>query len=226
MNVLQLQSGVDARLARRTPNGNAIDDLAPRASDDVSHAPRSTVARDATDQTTPARDATDATAQFVELYRRDHGAVLRFVERRIGRATSGNSQVEDVVHNAFLTAWRNFDKVPTEPGAARAWLYVVARNALLNAQRSEARRGALGVKIATETPSYLTGPENDVTARVDLAVAWSTLTPGQQEVISLAVWDELSSAEAARVLGISATAYRVRLLRARTALRKALEPPA
>ncbi len=56
-----------------------------------------------------------------------------------------------------------------------------------------------------------------------LAAAWSRLADAEQEVLALELWDDLTSPEAGRVLGISAAAYRHRLVRARAALRRHLD---
>ncbi|XVX20441.1 sigma factor-like helix-turn-helix DNA-binding protein [Actinomycetota bacterium] len=58
---------------------------------------------------------------------------------------------------------------------------------------------------------------------MDLAHAWRRLSPVDQEALALAVYEDLTSPQAARVLGISAAAYRLRLMRARRALRRELE---
>lgn len=66
--------------------------------------------------------------------------------------------------------------------------------------------------------------DQDVTARrLDLATVWPTLSATDQEAISLAVWDGLSAPEAATVLGITATAFRLRISRARRSLRRHLD---
>ena len=59
--------------------------------------------------------------------------------------------------------------------------------------------------------------------RLDLGSAWARLSAAEQEVISLAVWEGLGSAQAGAVVGCSATAYRLRLSRARRALRRHLD---
>ena len=56
-----------------------------------------------------------------------------------------------------------------------------------------------------------------VAQRLDLAGAWLRLSETDQEVMSLTVFDDLSSLQAGGVLGISAASYRLRLLRARCA---------
>jgi RNA polymerase sigma-70 factor (ECF subfamily) len=55
-----------------------------------------------------------------------------------------------------------------------------------------------------------------------LLEALAGLSEREREVLMLTAWEELSSNEAARVLGCSATAYRIRLHRARNRLRERL----
>lgn len=157
---------------------------------------------------------------FDALYRRHHPAVLLFLARRTTMETA-----EDVAHEAFLTAWRKLSAVPSEPNEARVWLCVVARNVLLNQTRGENRHQALAMRIAENAATHVDGPENSVMAAVDFAAGWNSLRAEEQEVIALTAWDEFTSTQAARILGISAVAYRTRLKRARKALRTALESP-
>lgn len=161
--------------------------------------------------------------RFRELFTAHHDAVLRFALRRTSPAPA-----EDIAAETFLVAWRRLDDVPTRPGEALPWLYAVARHCLLNAQRSDRRQEAVAVRIgegqdiAAEGTTHL---DVDLIARqADLAAAWRRLSPTDQEVLALALWEDLPSPQAARVLGISPTAYRLRLSRARRALRRLLEP--
>jgi RNA polymerase sigma-70 factor (ECF subfamily) len=161
------------------------------------------------------RPSGDAEARFRELYETTYDDLMRFVQRRVDR-----SHVEDLVAETMLVAWRRFDQLPAERGDARAWLFGIARNLLLNAHRGERRRGALEVRIAETALTRAPTDDAEVVAHlVDLSRAWRRLTPQHQEALALAVWDNLTSAEAALVLGISPVAYRLRLSRARRALR-------
>jgi len=68
------------------------------------------------------------------------------------------------------------------------------------------------------------GLEPDLAAQwLDLVAAWRALSAGEQEVLALAVFDDLSSPQAARVIGVTPAAYRLRLMRARRALRRHLD---
>ncbi len=157
--------------------------------------------------------------RFAAIYHREHAGVLRFLARR-----TTPTHAEDVAHDTFLVAWRRLDDVPVEPADARAWLFGVARHCLLNAQRSTSRRTALEVRIAAEASGVVPGHDDAAAARVDLATAWDALPAAHQEALALATWEDLTSAQAAQVLGISSAAYRIRLHRARAALRAALTP--
>jgi len=166
----------------------------------------------------PPRTDPSRQQRFAELYDSAHADVLRFIRRR-----ADFTAAEDLAHETFLVAWRRFDDVPTAVDDARAWLFGVARNCLLNDHRARERYAQLGVRIATAMESRSESTPDDVAVQIDLIAAWQALSHGQQEVLSLALWEELPAASAGKALGISAAAYRIRLHRARTALRRTLE---
>jgi RNA polymerase sigma-70 factor (ECF subfamily) len=161
--------------------------------------------------------------RFRALYGATYPDLLRFVSRRVHP-----SLAEDVVADTYLVAWRRLDDVPVDPGRARAWLFATARHRLLNERRGAQRRELLTIRIS-EFPQNTRDPTPDAEqlARwVDLVAAWRRLTPADQEVLALTLWDGLSGPEAAAVLGISPVAYRLRLSRSRRALRRLLGPDA
>lgn len=103
----------------------------------------------------------------------------------------------------------------------------IARHCLLNTRRGEGRRDALAVRVAETVPAAgrANGLDADLVAqRIDLAAAWRRLSETDQEALSLAVFEDLAPPQAAQVLGITPASYRLRLLRARRALRRRLNP--
>lgn len=158
--------------------------------------------------------------RFRALFTTAYADVLRFAQRRAHPA-----QAEDVVAEAFLVAWRRLEDAPTTPGDLKAWLFGITRNCLLNTRRGQERQQALAVRLAqahaVEAPPGQT--DETIAHRVDLATAWRQLTPAEQEVLTLTIFEELTSAQAARVIGISPAAYRLRLMRARRRLRHHLD---
>lgn len=162
--------------------------------------------------------------RFETIYDASYAGVLRFVQRRV-HAT----HAEDVVADVFTVAWRRIDDMPAGAEEARAWLFGVARRILMATQRAEGRRQALTVRVADDQVTGALGSSLDhdlVLHHVDLARAWRRLSPVHQESLALVIWDDLTSTQAADVLGISAVAFRLRLSRARRALRHHLTPGA
>ena len=66
------------------------------------------------------------------------------------------------------------------------------------------------------------GAGRDGTVRDRLAAAIARLRPAEREALTLVLWDELSHAEAAEVLGCSVNAVAIRVHRAKARLRDAL----
>lgn len=139
-------------------------------------------------------------------------AVLAYALRR----TSGEDAA-DVVAETFLVAWRRLDDV--DERSALPWLYAVARRVLLSQQRATRRQQAIAQRVAAGLPE---APETPLGAPRVLETL-ASLSEAEREVLILSAWEELSSSEAARVLGCSATAYRIRLHRARKRLRERLD---
>jgi RNA polymerase sigma-70 factor (ECF subfamily) len=155
--------------------------------------------------------------RFREIYDAAYVDLLRFVRRRVHP-----THAEDVVGEVMLVAWRRLDDVPADLSLARAWLFGVARKTLQNTRRRDARHDAVAVRLAeVRHGSADAGQHPDLVAhRIDIAAAWPLLSAVHQEAIALSVLDGLTAPEAAAVLGISPTAFRLRLSRARRALRR------
>lgn len=155
--------------------------------------------------------------RFREIYESVYVDLLRFVRRRVHP-----THAEDVVGEVMLVAWRRLDDVPHDLSPARAWLFGVARKTLQNNRRRDARHDAVAVRLAEVRHGPAdAGQHPDLVAhRVDIAAAWPLLSAVHQEAIALSVLDGLTAPEAAVVLGISPTAFRLRLSRARRTLRR------
>ena len=171
------------------------------------------------DMSSAASDAVRE-VRFRSVYDSTYADLLRFVRRRVHP-----SHAEDVVAEVYLVAWRRFEALPAADDQARAWLFGVARGLLLNASRGQDRHQALTVRIAElGVPTVgAAGDHSDlVSLRLDVAAAWPQLSPTEQEALALVFWDGLTAPEAAGILQITAVAFRLRLSRARRALRRHL----
>jgi RNA polymerase sigma-70 factor, ECF subfamily len=163
-------------------------------------------------------DAADREARFRRLCEAHTAAVLAYALRRTSR-----DDAPDVVAETFLVAWRRLDDVDEQ--SALPWLYAVARRVLLSQRRATRRRQAITERVAATERSTWLGASAESSESRRLLDALAGLSEKEREVLMLAAWEELSSSEAGRVLGCSATAYRIRLHRARGRLRERLVQP-
>jgi len=172
---------------------------------------------------------TQARDRYAALYRDTHADVLRFVLRR---SSGGLAQAEDVTAEVFLVAWRRLADVPTDPIAARAYLYAIARNCLLTEQRSASRRESLQVRLRNDVAPDIgmsaqeistPGHADAIVSSAVIRKAWDELSAKDQEVLALATWESPTSAHAGQALGITAATYRMRLKRARAKFGRALQ---
>jgi RNA polymerase sigma-70 factor, ECF subfamily len=147
------------------------------------------------------------------LFAAHHDAVWRYAVRRVGDAGA-----EDVVAETFLVAWRRLDAIPEHE---LAWLLGVARKVIANQRRGQRRHASLAERLAREPVVPPESSEADVPAHAVLA-ALATLSERDQEVLRLVYWDGLDPSDAARALGCTAVALRVRLHRARNRMARAL----
>src|SRR4029077_7477557 len=160
-----------------------------------------------------------AEARFARLYAEHGRDVLAYALPR----TSGADDAAEVVAETFLVAWRRGGDVP-HGSEARLWLLGVARRVVANQRRGEGRRTRLAEVLQAElaaASSAQPGPDSESQAVLG---ALARLSRDDRELLLLAGWEELSSIQIARVLGISTPAARTRLHRARRRLRRELPP--
>ena len=148
---------------------------------------------------------------FERMFAATYGEVRGYLARRAPRA-----EVEDVLSEVYLVAWRRFDAVAGDP---LPWLYGIARRVLANQLRSEQRRGAVLDRLRYVGRSEDTGWVAPDGLRSDLGVAIAALSPSEREALLLTAWEGLNTERGARAAGCSSAAFRVRLHRARRHLR-------
>ncbi len=157
--------------------------------------------------------------RFRSIYETYERQVLAYFLRRTDAATARDGAAE-----TFLVAWRRLDRVPGND-ATLPWLYGVARKVLANQRRGRDRHAALSRKLSrAETPDP-PSPEALVVRRAEdqqLLAALARLRPVDQEIVRLAVWEELPHAQIAEVVGTSAHAITQRLHRINKTLAKRL----
>lgn len=156
--------------------------------------------------------------RFRRLYEGYHQEVLSYFLRRTDRDAA-----YDATEDVFVIAWRRLDSIP-EGGPELAWLYSVSKGVLANHRRKAMRFGRLLRRLSGQRPATSSGPELQVIESEDhraVVAALASLSEGDQEVLRLAVWEELPHADIGQILGCSRGAVDVRVHRATRRLVKA-----
>jgi len=160
----------------------------------------------------------DPERRFRALYCAHYPALLAYAIRRTGPS----DDAMDIVADVFTTAWRRLDQVPAAP-QDRLWLYGVAQRVVAGRRRSARRlrslTSRLRAEVAVTVPQQAGGRDP---AREQLIAALDQLSPTEREALQLVLWEQLSHAEAAQVLGCSANAVGIRVHRAKARLRDLL----
>jgi len=134
------------------------------------------------------------------------------------------SDVDDVVQQAFVKAFAGLDRFARQ-AAFGTWLTRIAVNeALMRARRSRQEQAVIALVPRAEEDHR--NPEQEAGTREVMArvrAVLPLLRARHREVLQLAVVHGLSSAEIANRLGVREGAAKVRLHRARQALRARLD---
>lgn len=134
---------------------------------------------------------------FTELYRRFARPVLAMALRQLG----DNGRAEEAAQETFAAVWRSARSYKADRGSASAWLYAVARHAIIDRAR---QRREPAVEVPEEAADEA-GPEE----RAEGAwLAWRVhaaleeLPERERAVLELAYWSGLSQTEIASYLDV------------------------
>ena len=87
------------------------------------------------------------TAMMCALYSEHAAALWRYAVR----LTGDRSRAEDVVQETLIRAWQHPEVTARDEGSARAWLYTVARNIIIDERRSARFRKEIGTPDPEQT---------------------------------------------------------------------------
>jgi RNA polymerase sigma-70 factor (ECF subfamily) len=185
---------------------------------------------DPSDETLVARAAGGDEAAFEDIVTRYQGRVYRLA----CRLTDGDADASDVLQETFLQVYRHLGSFRGESRFA-TWLYRIATNAALMSVRARARRPT--EPLDRYLPRFDAAGRHDgtpaelqVAARAEELLDRRLLVEKARDALArlpepyrlafvLRDLEEMSSAEAADVLGIEPAALRQRVHRARLMLR-------
>ena len=163
---------------------------------------------------------------FQQLVERHQHAVIGTVAKMLGNA----SESEDIAQQVFLRIWRNAKRY--RPDAKfTTYLYTITRNLVFNESRRKSRKKEVSSDEREENSHQLAAANPDrqpdaellqaeLQSAVDTAI--TALPEAQRMAVVLRRYEQLSYEEIAGVLGLSVSAVKSLLFRARTSLREAL----
>lgn len=151
----------------------------------------------------------------------EYGVVAFAVAYRI---VGNHATAEEVVQDAFLSAWRSAARYDPNRGSPRAWICTIVRNRAIDRLRSDAARpndcAAISVTAASETSVLDEVLRRDEERRIARAIA--ELPVHQRQVIELAYFGGYSQPQIATIMGAPLGTTKGRARAARRALTIAL----
>jgi RNA polymerase sigma-70 factor (ECF subfamily) len=160
----------------------------------------------------------DADAAIRELYschaKALHGYVEKFCPDR--------ASADDIVQETFIRAWRHLPRLSSDDRPIRPWLFRVARNLLIDADRAARSRPTAIQAQPTEEAGTDSGLDQ-VLDRQLVSAALEHLSPAHRTVLVETFYHGDSLATVAHQLGIPHGTARSRLHYALHALRQQLQ---
>jgi RNA polymerase sigma-70 factor (ECF subfamily) len=160
-----------------------------------------------------------------EAFGRLYDIFSRRIYSYIYYRTLRKETAEDLTGAVFLKALEGLGGYRPGPGGFAAWIFGIARNAVSDHYRRESRcvsldgSGAGLWDLADEADLALDAEMRDLWERV--APLLAGIPAEQREILVMRIWDGLSHAEIARVLGKSEGACKMAYSRAMASLRAA-----
>jgi RNA polymerase sigma-70 factor, ECF subfamily len=153
---------------------------------------------------------------FDALFRAHYAEIVRYLAVRLG----SRDDAADVAAEVFVAAWRGVPRLRYRGRPVLAWLYRVAANMASDRLR-ERMREPLPTEVVTGPP--VADASERVADRDLLGRALRQLPADQQLAVHLRLVEGYSFAEVGRVMGRSAGACQMLVLRAGRELRETLE---
>jgi RNA polymerase sigma-70 factor, ECF subfamily len=159
------------------------------------------------DETLIGRTAAGDLSAFSRLVRRHQAAVYRFAR------AAAPGEAEEILYDTFAAARRGAGRYRDEP-SARTWLLALARRAI---ERHYPQTGRESDATPLRELARLAGQGN-LAENSEVASIFETLPPEDREILTLCDREYFTVDEASRVTGLSESAVRTRLHRARLRL--------
>lgn len=162
----------------------------------------------------------DRETALIRVLYEEHGAALW---RYAWRLTGDAARAEDVVQETLLRAWQH-PEVTEGERSARAWLFTVARNMIIDERRSARFRSESSTPEPEQAPDRAGRDETDTALnRLLLGDALTKLSADHRAVVQRAYYQGWTTAQIAADLNIAEGTVKSRLHYAMRTLRLTLQ---
>ena len=169
--------------------------------------------------------------ELEKAFRENRGQLLALARRMV----RSEADAEDVLQQAFENAVRHQGSFEGR-SAVTSWLYRITHNTALMHLRSRRRKGAESLDAYPEEvksalvhsardDEFIEDPEDFLSRlgmRDVIANAMNALSDTDRKIVNMRLHEQRSTSEVAKAVGLSATATKTRLHRARAELRAQL----
>lgn len=164
-------------------------------------------------------------SRFQDFYLSHH----RYVRSMVCRILRNQSDIEDVVQETFLQAWRRLDTFDASRGDIRAWLTVIGRTRALDLLRREAARRRYETCAMPPHPHLTDRDGLDLAcvaeASARLVVGLPSLPPVTRRILELTYLESLSQRQVAATLDLTLGVVKSRLNQGLRLLRARVQSP-
>jgi RNA polymerase sigma-70 factor (ECF subfamily) len=158
---------------------------------------------------------------FAQLYDAYVDSIYRFIYLRV----EDQQTAEDITSNVFLKSWEKLGSYQPRGVPFRAWLFRIARNAVIDHYRTRKEIAPLEAVVNTYDESSMPVSEH-VSVRIEaekIMTLMNGLTEDQRNVLTLKLVHGLNTKEVAKALGKRQGAVRALQMRGLQALTKLME---
>lgn len=164
----------------------------------------------------------DKNTYFEQIYNEYYASIEHFLYSRIHNKHSS----EDIANDVFLAAYRNLDFYDARKSFIATWLYVIAENRLKNYYKMQKCCEYSYEEIIEEKGEVSDGEDETVhrkELRLVLDGAMSNLPERSQNIVRMKYYNDMTSKEIGRLLGISPGNVRIILKRSLLLMRGNLQ---
>ena len=180
---------------------------------------------------TAAREPVGRLTRFIDVEHRVDASVRTLYDEHAAalwryaiRLTGDQARAEDVVQETLLRAWQHPEVTDDSERSARAWLFTVARNMIIDERRSSRFRNEVSSLDGSAAPEQVSPDEvNSALDRLLIGDALAQLSPDHRAVVRRSYYLGWTTTQIADDLGIAEGTVKSRLHYAMRAMRLTLQ---